>query len=192
MSTTISAEPQACKAQFEAALPQITRIARKHFHDQADIDDTLAAAEDTYVKLSEQGESPKLSGKHQAELVSVAARMVQLTHWHADFLRKSGIDERTATHARVRFRDVDEEKRDDAVAKAKGLAWKAYLSLREEGRDPNDHDTMIADLAVKQVADGRDVSGQQRAKGCAFSPCAAKEGLSGQGDLAVRRRTEGS
>lgn len=71
---------------------------------------------------------------------------------------------RIERHARIQFSGLDPEARDDATAKAIGLAWKAYVREVEKGRDPDGYISAIAGFAVKQVRADRDVTGQERAK----------------------------
>jgi hypothetical protein len=71
---------------------------------------------------------------------------------------------RIRLHAQLQFRDLTPEAKDDAIAKAIGLAWKAYARETEKGRDPDDYISASAGFAVKQVKSNRDVTGQEKAK----------------------------
>jgi DNA-directed RNA polymerase specialized sigma24 family protein len=71
---------------------------------------------------------------------------------------------RIRLHAQLQFRNLTPEAKDDAIAKAIGLAWKAYAREVEKGRDPDTYISAIAGYAVKQVKSDRDVTGQEKAK----------------------------
>src|SRR4051794_11798743 len=71
---------------------------------------------------------------------------------------------RIRLHAQLQFRNLTPEAKDDAIAKAIGLAWKAYAREVEKGRDPDEYISAIAGYAVKQVKSDRDVTGQEKAK----------------------------
>lgn len=71
---------------------------------------------------------------------------------------------RIQRHAKVQFSYLHGEARDDAIAKAVGLAWKYYAAEIDKGKNPDDYISSIATFAVKHVRAGRDVTGQEKAK----------------------------
>jgi len=71
---------------------------------------------------------------------------------------------RIRTHARIQFRGLSPEAQEEAVQIALGLAWKAYAREVERGKNPDSYVSAIARFSVRQVLDGRDVTGQEKAK----------------------------
>jgi DNA-directed RNA polymerase specialized sigma24 family protein len=71
---------------------------------------------------------------------------------------------RIQRHAKIQFSYLTPEARDDAIAKALGLAWKYYLAEAEKGKKPDEYISAIATYAVKHVRAGRDVAGVEKAK----------------------------
>jgi hypothetical protein len=72
---------------------------------------------------------------------------------------------RIETHAQVRFGFLKcPGRRDDAVAEVVALAWKWFLRLVVQGKDPDQFVSVLADYAVRHVKSGRRLCGQERAK----------------------------
>ena len=78
-----------------------------------------------------------------------------------DFLLVSPIVER---HARIVFRFLRREERDEAVAEAIAAAFQAYVALRSRGRNPDGFPTMLATFAVLHVKEDRHVGGHMSSR----------------------------
>ena len=77
--------------------------------------------------------------------------------WHADFLRMVPI---IATHARIVFRGLGAEARQEAVAECVANALVAYCRLLELGKRDIVYPTCLARFAARQVKDDRKVGGR--------------------------------
>lgn len=71
---------------------------------------------------------------------------------------------RVRQHARAQFSRLRGDNLDDAIAKAEGNAWKAYITLHRNGQNPDEFPSRIADFAVRHVKAHRDVTGQEKQK----------------------------
>ena len=78
-----------------------------------------------------------------------------------DFLLVSPIVER---HARIVFRFLRREEREEAVAEAIAAAFQAYVALRSRGRNPDGFPTMLATFAVLHVKEDRHVGGHMSSR----------------------------
>jgi hypothetical protein len=71
---------------------------------------------------------------------------------------------RLEARARVAFRAVRcPHHREDHVAESVALAWRWFVRLAERGKDASRFAPALASLAVRAVADGRRLCGQERA-----------------------------
>ena len=69
---------------------------------------------------------------------------------------------RIERHARICFRHLGcPQSRDDAVGEAVALAWRSYLRLVEQGKDPAQFVSRFAGYAARAVKRGRRVCGQE-------------------------------
>jgi hypothetical protein len=72
---------------------------------------------------------------------------------------------RIERHAQISFQQLKcEQRRQDAVAEAVGLAWKWFAQLWIRGKDPVSFVSVLATFAVRAVRSGRRVCGQERIK----------------------------
>ena len=77
---------------------------------------------------------------------------------HDDFLALSPVVER---HARVVFRGLGAEAREEAVAEAVAAAFEAHVALKARDRNPAAFPSMLATYSVLRVKDGRHVGGRR-------------------------------
>src|SRR4051812_47981090 len=81
---------------------------------------------------------------------------------HTRFL---SIVPRIVIHGRVYFRHVRcPARREDAVAEMVALRWKWYVRLAEQGKDPNQFVSKLAEFAARAVNCGRRLTGMEPAK----------------------------
>ena len=80
---------------------------------------------------------------------------------HDDFLALSPIVER---HARVVFRGLDAEAREEAVAEAVAAAFEAHVALKARDRDPAAFPSTLATYSALRVKDGRHVGGRRSSR----------------------------
>lgn len=81
---------------------------------------------------------------------------------HAAFLR---LLPRIELHARIYFRDVRcPQEREDRIAETVAVAWKAFLSLAERGKDMSSFVSRFVTLAALAVRCGRRLCGQEAAQ----------------------------
>jgi len=80
---------------------------------------------------------------------------------HHDFLALAPVVER---HARVAFRALGGEAREEAVAEAVAAAFAAHVALKARGRDPAAFPSMLATYSVLRVKDGRHVGGRRSSR----------------------------
>jgi hypothetical protein len=72
---------------------------------------------------------------------------------------------RIETHAKVHFRFLQcPGKRADAIAEVVAVAWKWYVRATQQGKDPGEFVSALADYAVRHVRSGRRLAGQEPAK----------------------------
>jgi hypothetical protein len=89
-----------------------------------------------------------------------AARPFHLLH--AAFL---SILPRIELHGRVCFRGLKcPHRREDAIAEMVALAWKWFVGLVEQGKDPLAFPATLATFAARQVKCGRRLCGQEKGK----------------------------
>ena len=80
---------------------------------------------------------------------------------HDDFLALSPVVER---HARVVFRALHGEAREEAVAETVAAAFAAHVALKARDRDPAAFPSMLATYSVLRVKDGRHVGGRSSSR----------------------------
>jgi hypothetical protein len=86
-----------------------------------------------------------------------------LAHLHAAFL---SILPRIDLHTRVYFRGVRcPQRRDDAIQETLAIAWKWFLRLVEQGKDPRTFPDAFASYAARAVKCGRRLCGHEKGKG---------------------------
>lgn len=66
--------------------------------------------------------------------------------------------------AKMYFRGMDPDKREEMVADTLALGWKYYLRLHQTGKNPDDFISPLGTFTAKQVAIGRRLTGQLPAK----------------------------
>ena len=121
---------------------------------------------------------------------------------HDDFLALSPIVER---HARVVFRGLDAEAREEAVAEAVAAAFEAHVALKARDRNPVAFPSTLATYSVLRVKDGRHVGGRsssrdvlsrtaQQRRGFRVEPLPAPAATAGEGlyARAQGRRKQGA
>ena len=121
---------------------------------------------------------------------------------HDDFLALSPVVER---HARVVFRGLDPEAREEAVAEAVAAAFEAHVALKARDRNPAAFPAMLATYSVLRVKDGRRVGGRsssrevlsrkaQQRRGFRVEPLPAPAATAGEGlyARAQGRRKQGA
>lgn len=89
--------------------------------------------------------------------------------WQSGFLN---ILPAIVTHAKIRFRKLPAERREDAIQEAVAAACVNYQLLASRGRLHVAHPRSIADFAVRHVRIGRHVGGKQDAAKDVLSPIA--------------------
>ena len=89
--------------------------------------------------------------------------------WQAGFL---SVLPAVRTHARIRFRRLPAERREEAVQEAIASACVSYQRLAARGRLHAARPSTLATFAVHFVRNGRHVGGGQDAAGDALSPAA--------------------
>jgi hypothetical protein len=80
---------------------------------------------------------------------------------HDDFLTLLPIVER---HARIVFRDLDDEAREEAAAEVVAAAFEAHVLLKARGRNPVGFPSSFATYSVLRVKDGRHVGGRSSSR----------------------------
>lgn len=96
--------------------------------------------------------------------------------WHAGFL---SILPAIETHAKIQFRTLPAERREDAVQEALAAACVNYQLLAARGQLDVAHSSTIADFAVRHVRTGRHIGGKQEgAKDVMSSVCHGRHGVS--------------
>ena len=94
---------------------------------------------------------------------------VQTTGWQAGFLSVLPAIE---IHAKIRFRKLPAERRQDAIQEAIAAACVNYQLLAARGQLDVAHPGTLADFAVRHVRIGRHVGGKQDAAKDVLSPVA--------------------
>ena len=84
-----------------------------------------------------------------------------LARLQATFL--SAILPRVLAHARVYFRHLSAERKEEAAAEAVALSWAWHLRLAERGKDAAQFPSAIAKFAARAVRSGRRLAGMDRA-----------------------------
>ena len=85
-----------------------------------------------------------------------------LAHLQATFL--SAILPRVLAHARVYFRHLSAERKEEAAAEAVALSWAWHLRLAECGKDAAQFPSAIAKFATRAARSGRRLAGMDRSK----------------------------
>jgi len=107
-----------------------------------------------------------------AKIKKVKAKSVPT--WHAAFLKMLPAIQR---HARVAFRHLDAEGREEAVQETVCNACAAFARLVELDKAELAYPTVLARYAVAQVKDGRKVGGHLNCKDVLSPYCQKKKGL---------------
>ena len=89
--------------------------------------------------------------------------------WHAEFL--TTVLPAVQRHARIQFRQLNENEREEAIAVAVASAMVCYVRLIERGKNPEAFPSRLADFAVRFVRGGRRV-GSRRNSRDVLSPAA--------------------
>ena len=80
---------------------------------------------------------------------------------HARFL---AILPRVELHGRIYFRHLRPHQKADAIQEMRALAWKWFLGLHQQGRDPADFLKAFTTLLARAVNSGRRLAGMAKAK----------------------------
>src|SRR5262249_58232223 len=112
-----------------------------------------------------------------------------LARLQATFLR--AILPRVLAHARVYFRHLSAERKEEAAAEAVALSWAWHLRLAERGQDAAQFPTAIAKFAARAVRSGRRLAGMDRTID-ALSPLAQRRHSFAVGKLPDYSALDGS
>jgi hypothetical protein len=82
-------------------------------------------------------------------------------HWHAGFL---SVLPAVQTHAKIRFRHLRAEQREEAIQEAIALACVSYQRLVCQGKLEALRASTLAEYAVRRVRDGRSVGSRQNSR----------------------------
>ncbi len=93
--------------------------------------------------------------------------------WHAPFLRMLPA---IRTHARVAFRHLGQEAREEAVQEVIANACRAYVRLVELGKTEISYAGVLARFGVAQVNDGRRVEGRSNVRDVSSEFCQRRKG----------------
>jgi len=96
---------------------------------------------------------------------------IQMANWQAGFMK---ILPAVQTHAKIQFRRLPAERREDAIQEAIASACVSVQILASKGRLHLARPSTIANYAVNHVRNGRHVGGHQDAAGDAISPAACR------------------
>ena len=96
---------------------------------------------------------------------------IQAANWQAGFMK---ILPTVQTHAKIQFRRLSAEQREDAIQEAIASACVSFQVLAAKGRLHLARPSTIANYAVNHVRNGRHVGGHQDAAGDAISPAACR------------------
>jgi len=96
-----------------------------------------------------------------------------MRRWQADF---EAALPRMRRVIHFRLRHLAEEQRDEETSESLALAWRAYLSLRLRGKDPEPLIGKIAEYAARQVNSGRRLVGIQPAADIMSRTCQNRHG----------------
>ncbi|MFI5379013.1 MAG: hypothetical protein ACHRHE_06945 [Tepidisphaerales bacterium] len=97
------------------------------------------------------------------------------TGWQTGFLRVLPV---VRTHARIQFRYLRAERREDAIQEAIASACVSYQLLAARGRLHVARPSVLATFAVRHVRDGRHVGGHQDSAKDPLSPvCQRRHGV---------------
>lgn len=121
---------------------------------------------------------------------TVAHRRPTPRRRHDNFLALSPA---VAHHARLVFRHLDADAREEAVAEAVAAAFEAHVALKARGRDAAAFPSMLATFAALHVKDGRHVGGRSSTRDVLSRKAQQQRGfrvqsLSGATGTAGRRR----
>ena len=92
--------------------------------------------------------------------------------WHSEFL--STVLPTVQRHARIQFRRLSDEEREEAIAAAVASALVSYVRLIERGKNPAAFPGRLADFAVRSVRGGRPVGGSSNCRDV-LSPAAQRQ-----------------
>jgi DNA-binding NarL/FixJ family response regulator len=79
--------------------------------------------------------------------------------------------------ARFRLRHLSAERKEEAVAEAVALAWRAYVTLADQGRDIASLGSKIAEFCARSVGSGRTLAGRFSTTDVMSRACRAKRGF---------------
>jgi len=96
---------------------------------------------------------------------------IPMANWQAGFMK---ILPAVQTHAKIQFRRLPAERREDAIQEAIASACVSVQILASKGRLHLARPSTIANYAVNHVRNGRHVGGHQDAAGDAISPAACR------------------
>jgi hypothetical protein len=96
---------------------------------------------------------------------------IPTANWQADFIK---VLPTVHTHAKIQFRRLRAEQREDAIQEAIASAYVSVQILAAKGRLQLARPSTIATYAVKHVQSGRHVGGRQDAAQDAMSPRARR------------------
>jgi hypothetical protein len=85
----------------------------------------------------------------------------KLDELHAKYL---SILPRIELHGRIYFRHLDPHRKDDAIQEMCSLAWKWFLRLDEQGKDPADFLMSFTTFLARSVNSGRRLVGMAKSK----------------------------
>ena len=102
------------------------------------------------------------------------ARTKAASAWHAGFMAMLPAFQR---RARIAFRHLDEEAKEEAVTETIANALSAYVRMFEQGKLDTTHPGALARFAVAQVCDGRKVGTRFNGKDVLSRPTQKRHGL---------------
>jgi hypothetical protein len=104
--------------------------------------------------------------------------------WQTGFLN---ILPAVQTHAKIRFRRLPADRREDAIQETIAAACATYQMAAAQGKLPVVSPSTLADFAVRHVRTGRHVGGHQDAAKDVMSPaCQRRHGVRVQSEYAIR------
>ena len=106
--------------------------------------------------------------------VSHSVRRRPTPRWHQAFVAMMPIIE---THARVSFRHLDPEAREEAVQEVIANACRAYVRLVQLKKVAIAYPTVLAKYGVAQVKDGRKVGGKLNVLDISSEYCQKRKGV---------------
>jgi hypothetical protein len=103
-----------------------------------------------------------IESAHSVPVAAVKRKSPTPQALHAHFL---AIMPRIRVHAEIHLGHIKcPGRRADAIAEVLALSWSWYVRAVEQGKDPSEFVSALADFAVKHVRCGRRLCGQEKAK----------------------------